>query len=96
MKGGFFVTLDPNGKAVTLKVKLSDDGKSLNWKAHSANQENSVALSEIQKVEAVVLRQGREKLGLSIHHGGSKVLQMEAVSERARNQWIEGLQALLG
>ena len=79
-----------------MKVRLSEDAKSLTWKAHSANTEETIDISKITSVTTAVLRQGREKLGFSISYdGGSKKLMIEAVSERARKQWIDGLSDII-
>ena len=62
--------------------------------AHSAKVEQSIALGTVHCVQARSMRNGREKLGLAVEHGGGD-LCLEAVSERAKLQWIEALQSVL-
>ena len=65
--------------------------------AHNATKEISIPLSSISLVEPSTMRQGREKLGFAIHHTGRGTpLLVEAVSERARKQWVEGLMQAAG
>jgi len=98
-KGAFFVTKTAKSDAATIKVAVSPDFNEILWKEHTDKTEHRIDMSRLLSFDSTkVLREGREKLSFSILYTegeGSqkkeKEFLVEAISERAKKQWLNGL-----
>jgi len=106
-KGAFFVTATEASPAATIKLSMSNDFNYILWKEHTSKTEHSIQVDCITKIEAnAVLREKREKLGFRLEYRGDdrQMMQgeavrlheiiLEAISERVKAQWLEGLSKL--
>jgi len=100
-KGAFFVTNTAKSNAATIKLALDKDFNHILWKEHTDKTEHRIELIKIVSIsEDAVLRDGREKLAFSLIYSEpgeerQQELILEAISERAKKQWLGGLQAVI-